>query len=511
MHVNKRGARGFNLQAIDSEREVMQMENAKTSWWTGVVPLAVAIGLALLPAPAGLAQHAWYFFAIFAGVVAGLITEPVPSQAVALIGVTVVAVLSQFALFAPAELAKSGFSAPTAAVNWALAGFGNSTVWLVVGAFMFALGYDKTGLGRRIALQLVYRMGRRTLTLGYAIAFSDAILAPFTPSNSARSGGIIFPIVSNLPGLYDSRPHDASARKIGGYIMWTAFATGAVTSSLFLTALTPNILAIEIIKKTLHLEITWMQWFVAAAPFALLLLLLLPLLVYWIYPPQVKSGEQVPLWARQQLDTMGPLSRHEAILIALVVMAILLWIFGADFINATTVALVAVALMLVTRVVKWSDIAADAPAWSTLVLLGSLITLSDGLARTGFIKWFAEAVASHLGGFSPTTALVALTLVYFLSHYMFASTTAHTAAMLQVFLAVGVTIPGMPIPQLALLLCLTHGIMSVISPYATGPAPLYYGAGYIPTRDFWRLGAIFGAIFIAALLLIGAPLILMGH
>jgi len=469
----------------------------------------VAVIIALIPPPAGLPQHAWYFFALFAAVVAGLITEPVPSQAVALIGVTVVAVLSPWALFSPAELAKPGFNAGSAAINWALAGFGNSTVWLVVGAFMFALGYDKTGLGRRIALLLVRGMGRRTLTLGYAIAFSDAILAPFTPSNSARSGGIIFPIVRNLPALYGSNPNDPSARRIGGYIMWTAFATGAVTSSLFMTALTPNILAIEIIKKTLHIDITWMQWFTASAPFALLLLFTLPLLVYWIYPPTVKSGDEVPQWARQELVKMGPLSRHELILMVLVLGAILLWIFGGAFINATTVALIAIALMLMSRVVKWDDIAADAPAWSTLILLGSLITLSDGLSRTGFVKWFAETVASHLGGFSPITALVALTVIYFLSHYMFASTTAHAAAMLQVILAVGITIPGMPLAQFAMVIALTHGIMSVISPYATGPAPLYYGAGYIPTRDFWRLGAIFGAIFLGALLLIGVPLILM--
>ena len=485
------------------------MAEKKTPVWASAVPLAVAVIIALIPPPAGLPQHAWYFFALFAAVVAGLITEPVPSQAVALIGVTVVAVLSPWALFSPAELAKPGFNAGSAAINWALAGFGNSTVWLVVGAFMFALGYDKTGLGRRIALLLVRGMGRRTLTLGYAIAFSDAILAPFTPSNSARSGGIIFPIVRNLPALYGSNPNDPSARRIGGYIMWTAFATGAVTSSLFMTALTPNILAIEIIKKTLHIDITWMQWFTASAPFALLLLFTLPLLVYWIYPPTVKSGDEVPQWARQELVKMGPLSRHELILMVLVLGAILLWIFGGAFINATTVALIAIALMLMSRVVKWDDIAADAPAWSTLILLGSLITLSDGLSRTGFVKWFAETVASHLGGFSPITALVALTVIYFLSHYMFASTTAHAAAMLQVILAVGITIPGMPLAQFAMVIALTHGIMSVISPYATGPAPLYYGAGYIPTRDFWRLGAIFGAIFLGALLLIGVPLILM--
>jgi L-tartrate/succinate antiporter len=96
-------------------------------------------------------------------------------------------------------------------------------------------GYEKTGLGKRIALLLVKSLGGRTLTLGYAIAFADLVLAPFTPSNTARSGGTIFPIVKNLPPLYDSKPHDPSARRIGAYLIWTAIASTCVTSSMFLT------------------------------------------------------------------------------------------------------------------------------------------------------------------------------------------------------------------------------------------------------------------------------------
>ena len=112
--------------------------------------------------------------------------EPLPGGAIGLIGVTVVAVLAPYVLFAPAELAKPGFKASNAALTWALSGFSNTTVWLIFGAFMFALGYEKTGLGRRISLLLVKKMGRRTLTLGYAVAVADTMLAPFTPSNTAR-------------------------------------------------------------------------------------------------------------------------------------------------------------------------------------------------------------------------------------------------------------------------------------------------------------------------------------
>ena len=123
--------------------------------WKALPPMAVAVILAVLPAPAGLPPHAWYYFALFAGVIVGLMLEPLPGGAIGLICVTLVTVLAPWVLYAPAELAEPGFKPATAALAWALSGFSNGTVWLIFGAFMFALGYEKTGLGRRIALLLV--------------------------------------------------------------------------------------------------------------------------------------------------------------------------------------------------------------------------------------------------------------------------------------------------------------------------------------------------------------------
>jgi len=469
--------------------------------------VAVALIIALIPVPAGLAPHAWYFFAIFAGVIVGLVVEPFPGPAISLFGVTLATVLAPWVLYSPEDIARPGFNAVNAALTWALSGFGNSTVWLIFGAFMFALGYEKTGLGRRIALLLVRAMGRRTLTLGYAVTVADTLLAPFTPSTTARSAGTIFPVIRNLPPLYDSKPNDPSARKIGSYLMWTALAATCINSSMFLTAMAPNLLAVEIVKKTAKLDISWMDWLTAFAPVGVILLVSLPLLVYVLYPPTIKEGSEVPAWADQELRTMGGLSRREIILAVLVLLALAMWIFGGDFVNATTAALIVVSLMVLTRIVSWDDILSNKQAWSTLVWFATLIALADGLNRTGFVTWFAQSVSAHMGGFSPTIAMVVLVCVYFFSHYLFASITAHTTAMLPVMLAVGGAIPGMPMQALAQMLVLSGGIMSVLTPYAGGPNPVYYGSGYLPTKDFWLLGAIFGAIFFGLWLAIGTLLL----
>ena len=473
--------------------------------WKAIAPVAVAIIIALIPAPEGLPQHAWYFFAIFVGVIVGLMFEPLPGGAIGLIGVALVMILSEWVFFSPEQLAKTGFSPARASLSWGLSGFANTTVWLIFGAFMFALGYEKTGLGRRIALLLVRAMGRKTLTLGYAVTIADLLLAPFTPSNTARSGGTIYPVIRNLPPLYDSKPNDPSMRRMGSYLMWVALAATCVTSSMFLTALAPNLLAVELVRKTAQVEFTWVQWFMAFAPVGILLLALVPLLVYWVYPPEVKEGKEVPAWAAKELEKMGSISQREITLGVLVLIALLLWIFGGKIMEATTAAIVVISLMLLLKVVTWDDITANKAAWNTLAWFATLVALADGLTRVGFVKWFAESVAGQLGGVSPTVAIIALLVINFFGHYLFASVTAHVTAMIPVLLAVASTIPGVNMTTVALGLCLQLGIMGVLTPYATGPSPVYYGSGYLPAADYWRLGAIFGVIFFAAFMVIGVP------
>jgi anion transporter len=210
--------------------------------WKTIAPLLVWLVIYLLPIPAGLNANQWHYFAVFAAVITGLILESMPVGAVGIIGLTFAAVMGYVE------------SDPNKSLRWALGGFSESTVWLIVGAFVFSIGYRKSGLGNRIALMLVRGLGRRTLGLGYAVTFADLILAPATPSNTARSGGTIYPIVINIPKIYGSEP-GSTAGKIGTYVMWTAFAATAVTSSLFLTALAPNAAALAIARKTVGVDV----------------------------------------------------------------------------------------------------------------------------------------------------------------------------------------------------------------------------------------------------------------
>lgn len=463
--------------------------------WRALVPLLLGAAIWLIPTPQGLTANAWSYFALCAAVIVALITEPVPGPVAGLLGITAAAALL---LVAPN---------PDDSIRWALSGFSSGTVWLIFVAFMFGLGYEKTGLGRRIALSLVRSLGRRTLGLGYAVALTDLVLAPFMPSNTARSGGTIFPIIKSIPALYGSLP-GPTARGIGAYVMWTAFATQAITSSMFLTANAANLFAVSLMKETAKISIGWTEWTVGFLPVGLALFLSLPPLVYVIYPPGVKASEDVPKWADQELAKMGTITPKEVMMAGIAVLALGLWIFGGERLNPPTVALIALCLMILTRLLDWSDVLADKEAWKVLVWFGTLLTLADGLNKVGFLKWFAAGIACACAGIPVMVTLLIFVAIFFASHYMFASLTAHAMALLPAFLAAGAAVPGMPVRPLALALCYTIGLMGVLTPYATGPAPIYFGSGYITRKEFWSLGSVFGAIYLLLLLAVGVPYLL---
>jgi L-tartrate/succinate antiporter len=463
--------------------------------WKFAAPILVWLVLLLIPHPAGLSPIAWRYLGLFAGVIVALVLEPLPPAAVGLIGVSLAMVMGDVA------------PKPADAIKWGLGGFSDGTVWLIFGALTLCTGYEKTGLGRRIALLLVRTLGRSTLGLGYAVTLADLAIAPFTASNTGRSAGVIYPIVRSIPALYGSEP-GPTARRIGAYLMWTAFAATSVTSSMFLTALAPNLLAVGLIREETGLDITWSQWMRGFLPVGVLLIAILPLLVYFIYPPEIRTSPEVARWAADELSRMGRLTGQQAGMGLLTLVAFGLWVFASDRINATAAILAVVSLMVIFRVLDWDEIVGNRSAWDTVIYFATLLTLAEGLNRVGVVSWAAKCVAGQLIGVPPMAALIGFVVFFFVVHYAFASLTAHTVVVFPAILAAGASYPGMPVRVFALVLAYSIGLMGVITPYATGPAPVYFGSGFIPRRVFWILGLVFGSIFLAALLVVGPPYLL---
>lgn len=475
--------------AETEEQDPVAVDPAKEShrshamWWRAGLPVAVAAALWFLPVPevlgpdgeALVAPDGMRMLAIFVGTIVGLITQPLPTASVTLVGLAVAMLTKTMPL--------EGSPSP------ALAGFSNGTVWLIVAAFFISEGFVLTGLGRRVALHFVRRMGRSSLGLAYGMAATDLLLAPATPSNTARAGGVVFPIVRSLSLLEDSTPDtEESRRRIGSFLMMSTVIANTITSAMFITAMAGNPVAVDAAAALGEpVDISWGDWALAASVPGLVSLVAVPWLLYRLYPPGLKETPSAPEHARQELEALGPVSRPEWIMVGTFVFLLALWVLSdALDVNATATAFAGVAILLVSQVLRWRDMADNASAWQTLIFFGVLIGMASHLNALGVIPWIGQEMAELVGGAHWLVAFCVLSLAYFYVHYLFASNTAQITAMYAVFLATAIAAGAPPIFA-ALALGFIGNLFGALTHYASGPAAVIAGSGYVPVSEWFRV------------------------
>ena len=461
---------------------------ASRSTRASAIRLAIVIGIGLviwlLPAPAGVTQQAWHLFAIFVATIVGIMLQPLPMGAVAVCGIAAVT------LSGTLELAE------------ALSGFSHSVIWLVMAAFFISRGFIKTGLGARIAYSFVRFLGKRTLGLGYSMAATELVLAPVIPSNTARSGAVMYPIVRSIAEAFDSHPDKGTERRIGGFLVQNSFHVNLITSAMFLTAMAANPLAAQFAADQ-GVIITWANWATAAIVPGLVSLLVVPFVLYRLYPPEITRTPGAPEMARSRLAEMGPMQRSEKILSGTFVLLLLMWIFGGQLgVSSTVTALFGWAVLLLTGVLSWEDVLDERGAWNVFIWLSTLIMMGTYLSSLGMVGWFSNSIGGLVGDVGWLPAFVVLSLTYFYSHYFFAGNTAHISSMYAAFLAVALMV-GTPPLLAALVLAFFSNLFSSMTHYSTGPAPVWFGAGYVKLGDWWKLGAVISLVNIAIWYVIG--------
>ncbi len=460
--------------------------NAGSRIKRGLIVIIIGIIIWYSPIPTGVKPEAWHLLAIFVATIFGLILTPLPMGAVVILGVMMTALTGVLK------------------IGPVLSGFANSTVWLIVAAFLIARGFIITGLGRRIAYHFIKAFGRKTLGLAYAIEATELVLAPATPSNTARAGGILYPIIRSLCSTFGSEPGD-SARKIGSYLMKMEYQATVITSAMFMTSCAINPLVVELTKKTANVSLSWGTWALAAIVPGLISLILVPYFLYKMYPPEIKATPQASQMAETELGKMGPLQRREKMMIAVFIVILTLWVTAEwTKLDATVVALLGVSIMLITGVIRWEDVLAERGAWDALIWFGGLVMMASQLNTLGLMKWFANTAGASVAGWGWLAAMIVLILVYFYSHYGFASLTAHTTALFPPFLAVIVAAQAPPYLA-ALSLAFFSSLCAGTTHYGTGPAPIYFNAGYVDQGTWWKFGLIISFINIIIWMGVGFP------
>jgi DASS family divalent anion:Na+ symporter len=435
------------------------------------VVLAVAVGILLFPVPQGITPASWRLLAIFAATIMGSILQPLPGSAMVLLGVTA---LSLFRVMTIEE---------------SLTGYADPVVWLVLAAFFISRGMIKTGLGRRIAFIFIRAIGKHSLGLAYALISTEAILGAAIPSTGARSGGIIFPIAKSLAEAYDSKP-GLTARRLGAYLMTTVYQCNVIVCAMYLTGQASNPIIAKLAKETTGIDVTYALWLGASVVPALASLALVPLLIFRIYPPEIKHTPAAATFAAEELKRMGRTKWSEWIMLLVFALLAALWMTPRlTGLHYATVAMLGICVLLLTGVLSWEDLIAERAAWSVFIWYGGLLRMAEALGRTGITQKFAEAAASLTVGWTWWLALGVLLLIYFYAHYGFASITAHATAMYTPFLIVTLA-AGAP-PFLAVLgLAYFSNLGASLTHYGTTPAPIYFGANYVSQKDWWVVGLI---------------------
>jgi DASS family divalent anion:Na+ symporter len=448
------------------------------------VAVIISVAIWFLPIPEGVTAGAWHLFAIFVGTIVGIILEPLPMGAVAICAIAAITLTH------------------TLSLGDALSGFGHSVIWLVLMAFFISRGFVKTGLGARIAYTFMKLLGRRSIGLGYSLIATDLVLAPAVPSITARAGAVIYPIVRSVAEAFDSRPGDGTERRIGSFLILNSVYGNLVTSAMFLTAMAANPLSVQMAAEQ-GIEITWVRWAVAAIVPGLTSLLVVPIVLYRLYPPQVTKTPLAAEMATDRLVQMGRLKRGEWVMLGTFVMLLFLWIFGRQLnVHSAVAALVGLTILLLTHVLTWEDILKERGAWDTFVWLSTLVMMATYLSKLGLIGWFSGAIGGLFTDTGWLPAFLALSLIYFYSHYFFAGNTAHISSMYAAFLAVALAV-GTPPLLAALVLAFFSNLFSSMTHYGTGPAPVLFGAGYVRLADWWKLGAIVSVVNIVIWLGVG--------
>jgi DASS family divalent anion:Na+ symporter len=358
-----------------------------------------------------------------------------------------------------------------------------------------------TGLSRRVALLFVRWFGGTSLGFVYSLVLTDVTLAGGIPSISARSGGIILPIARSGAELYDSRP-DETAGRLGGFVMAALYQASVVACAMFLTGQAGNLLAAGLAAKIAGVTISWSSWFFAAIMPGLLSCLLIPYIVYRVFPPEVKSTPAAPEFARNELRRLGRLSGLERILLVVFTSVCLLWITSAwTGVNVTVVTLAGIAALLVTNVLTWDEVLKDRAAWDVFIWYGGLLTLGETLNRTGVPAAFTGWVGASLVGIPWFWVLLVTLVIYFYTHYAFATVTVHVLAMFAPFVALTIglgTPPKLAVYAFACLAALPAGLTH----YGTTTAPMFIN-GYVSVRDWWRVGLLCSLANLAVWLTVG--------
>ncbi|HJO03978.1 MAG TPA: DASS family sodium-coupled anion symporter [Acidobacteriota bacterium] len=464
-------------------------EKAPVARWRLLAVLAVGLTIWASPAPEALDPRAWQLLAIFLATIFAVLIDAMPVLTASVLAVAITVL--------------SG----TLTAAEAYSGFSQSFLLLLTVAFLVAQAVVNSGLGQRIAYAIIVRLGRSTLGLAYSLIITDFFIAPAFPSNTARSG-VLYPIHYALARQSGSRTEDGTQGRMGSFLMMAGMTGLTVSSAMWMTAMAANPAGAGIATLS-GIPVSFGSWALAASLPSLAAVVIVPYLLYRVFPPGVRHTPEAPAAAAEALRAMGPPSRQEWITAMTFAGMVTGWALSASLgLNTAAIAFLGLGVLMLANVFTLDDLKGRGDALGIYFWFAILYTLSTQLNELGFMSYAAGGMASQLEGLAWPVVYVALIVIYVLIHYLFVSQTAHMLALYGVFLHVGLQ-AGVPGPLLAYMLLFATNFFAAITPQGSSANAIFLSSGYIEPRQVYRYGGLVTLFNLIVYLVVGTPWILL--
>jgi solute carrier family 13 (sodium-dependent dicarboxylate transporter), member 2/3/5 len=461
----------------------------KIKWKSLLLSIIVLVFILLLPIPEALPIAGKRALAVLAFAILLWVTEAVTYPVSAAF---IIALLTILLGISPSLDGSEGLLGTKVSLEWALSGFSSAAVALVAGALFLSAAMQETGLDRRLALMVLSKVGSTIKGILLGVILVGILLALLIPSPTARVGAMI-PIILGMLTAFQLPKNS----KLATLLILATAHTATIWSIGIKTATAQNMVGLNFIEKSFPHNVSWLQWFLAAAPWSLLMSIILYFVLLIFIRPESKSiasGKEV---VRKQLKEIGPITGAQIRLLILSFLALILWATEDSMhpFDSTTIILIVVALMLAPGigVLSWGNVEKLIP-WGTIILFAAGISLGTVLLETNAATWLAKSFFETFGLEKlPILFIVAILSAFtIIIHIGFASATSLASTLIPVVIAFvqGMEVPG-TIEGMGIVLITQFAVgFGFILPVNAPQNMLAYGTGTFETKDFVKTGIV---------------------
>jgi len=358
--------------------------------------------------------------------------------------------------------------------------FGNEAVFFILGAFILAAAMMKSGLSARIAVFILDRFRGTPHRLLVSILLLNAAMSFFMAQHAVAA--MTFPIIIEIAAVLGIDPKRSSY----GRALFIAMAWGSTIGGVgTLLGGARGPLALAILRESTGQSFSFAQWSLAVWPIVLLMLAIGYVIMTRFFPVDIDSADAAESTLHEKRLAMGRASYQERAIGLLMVATFLTWILRGQEFGLANIALGAVVVLFVFRLVSWRDIE-EYVNWGVILMYGGAICLGSAVNQSGAAGWLAQHTVLAWAVDGRSAVLILSLLAILLTEAV--SNSAVVALLMPVSLGVAHEF-GMDPRIMTLVVAVPAGLAFTL-PVGTPANAIAFSSGYFRLRDMIFPGAL---------------------